>query len=144
MPPAPPACGLSPNMPVELLVSVEFPFVSAPPGVTAPGGDPGWGDPGGGEPGWGDPGWFGLGPGVGLPMGLLGSVPGPPPGPVPSIGPHPLVGPRGSPKNPMAMGALFWQYRIGFQSSLPVVGSMYLLRRNRMSLVFTSASMFGG
>ena len=34
--------------------------------------------------------------------------------------------------------------RIGFQSSLPVMGSMYFLRRKRISLVLTSASALGG
>jgi hypothetical protein len=49
------------------------------------------------------------------------------------------------PKNPMAVGALFWPSIIGFQSSLPVNGSTYFLRRKRMPLVgLTRASRLGG
>jgi hypothetical protein len=51
----------------------------------------------------------------------------------------------GCPKNPMAVGHLFWPNRIGFQSSLPVVGSTYFLRKKRILLVgLTSASMLDG
>ena len=44
----------------------------------------------------------------------------------------------------MASGVLFWPNMMGFQSSLPVMGSMYFLRRKRMLLVLTSASTLGG
>src|SRR5208337_3878449 len=39
--------------------------------------------------------------------------------------------PIGCPKKPMTVGALFWPKKTGFQSSLPVVGSAYFLRRKR-------------
>jgi hypothetical protein len=50
----------------------------------------------------------------------------PPGSPFPPLGPVPaIVEPAsGTPKKPMAVGALFWPNLIGFQSSLPVVGSM--------------------
>src|SRR5580698_2305348 len=67
--------------------------------------------------------------------------------PLPPLGPMPpieLPVASGCPKNPMAMGTLFWPNMIGFQSSLPVIGSIYFLRRKRMSLVLTSASAEGG
>src|SRR5271157_889904 len=68
-------------------------------------------------------------------------VPGAPGGPTPAI----VERPSGCPKKPMAVGALFWPYRTGFQSSLPVVGSLYFLRRKRMLLVgLTRASTLGG
>lgn len=45
----------------------------------------------------------------------------------------PIVEPAsGTPKNPNAVGALFWPKWIGRQSSLPVMGSLYLLRRKRI------------
>lgn len=49
----------------------------------------------------------------------------------------------GWPKKP-SVCVLFWPRWISFQSSLPVIGSRYLLRRKRMSLVLTSASSVGG
>ena len=66
--------------------------------------------------------------------------------PFPPLGPMPAtVEPvSGCPKKPIAVGALFWPNRTGFQSSTPVIGSVYLLRRKRMLLVFTSASTLGG
>src|SRR5581483_5447386 len=67
--------------------------------------------------------------------------------PLPPLGPMPasaLPVARGCPKNPMAIGTLFCPKRTGFQSSLPVIGSIYRLRRKRISLVFTSASALGG
>ena len=64
----------------------------------------------------------------------------PPLGPMPAM----VVPASGWPKKPIAVGVLFWPYRTGFQSSLPVTGSMYFLRRKRISLVFTSASALGG
>src|ERR1035437_1940787 len=58
---------------------------------------------------------------------------------------QPPVPPIGCPKKPMTVGALFWPYRTGFQSSLPVVGSVYFLRRKRMLLVgLIRASTLGG
>lgn len=73
-------------------------------------------------------------------------LPEEPPTPFPPLGPVPAsVEPAiGCPKKPIAVGVLFCPKRTGFQSSLPVVGSIYRLRRKRISLVFTSASMFGG
>ena len=44
----------------------------------------------------------------------------PPLGPMPAM----VVPASGWPKKPIAVGALFWPYRTGFQSSLPVMGSM--------------------
>ena len=38
--------------------------------------------------------------------------------------------PSGFPKKPRASGALFCPNRMGFQSSLPVIGSVYRLRKN--------------
>jgi len=71
-----------------------------------------------------------------------------PPRPLPPLGPTPAIvvalPESGWPKNPIAVGVLFWPYRTGFQSALPVMGSMYLLRRKRMLLVFTRASALGG
>ena len=68
--------------------------------------------------------------------------------PLPPLGPTPAMvealPESGWPKKPIAVGVLFWPYRTGFQSSLPVMGSMYFLRRKRISLVFTSASALGG
>src|SRR5579863_4104926 len=64
----------------------------------------------------------------------------PPAGPMPA----PLATASGWPKKPMAWGVLFWPKRTGFHSALPVVGSIYFLRRKRMSLVLTSASILGG
>ncbi len=51
---------------------------------------------------------------------------------------------RGFPKNPYTVGNLFWPMRMGLHSFLPVVGSMYFLRRKRILLVLTSASTFIG
>lgn len=72
-----------------------------------------------------------------------GVSPLPPPlGPVPAmVEAEPA---RGWPKKPIAVGALFCPKRMGFQSSLPVMGSMYFLRRKRISVVLTSASRLGG
>ena len=58
----------------------------------------------------------------------------------------PIVEPaNGCPKNPIAVGALFWPNRMGLHSSFPVVGSMYFLRRKRILLVgLISASGLGG
>ena len=44
------------------------------------------------------------------------------------LGWQPPVPPRGCPKMPMTVGALFWPSRTGFHSYLPVVGSAYFLR----------------
>jgi len=66
---------------------------------------------------------------------------------VPPLKPALAVAPTpssGSPKKPMAVGALFCPRRIGFQSSFPVIGSAYRFRRKRMLLVMTSASMLVG
>lgn len=72
-------------------------------------------------------------------------MPDEPLGPTPAIGVAPPPAPvSGWPKNPIAMGALFWPNAIGFQSSLPVMGSVYFFLRNRMLFVFTSALMLGG
>src|ERR1035438_8121975 len=63
------------------------------------------------------------------------------------VGPMPVIDvpPRGCPKKPMDIGALFWPNRTGFQSSLPVVGSAYFLRRKRILLVgLTRASTLVG
>src|SRR5271166_6577195 len=70
----------------------------------------------------------------------------PPGSPFPPLGPMPatVAPPSGIPKKPMAVGALFSPNLIGFQSSLPVVRSVYFLRRKRMLFVFTSASTLGG
>ena len=64
-------------------------------------------------------------------------------GPMPPaiIPPDPPV--SGWPKKPRVC-VLACPHRTGFQSSLPVVGSMYFLRRKRISLVFTRAFWFGG
>src|SRR5208337_348193 len=92
-----------------------------------------------------EPGDGGLLVSVGGALGSAGGVvvrpvPGAP-GPTPAIVERPI----GCPKKPMAVGALFWPYRTGFQSSLPVVGSAYFLRRKRMLLVgLTRASTLGG
>jgi len=68
--------------------------------------------------------------------------------PLPPLGPTPAIvvafPESGCPKKPIAVGVLFWPYRTGFQSSLPVMGSMYFLRRKRISLVFTRVSALGG
>lgn len=74
-----------------------------------------------------------------LPVEVGQLRPKPPPMP-------PMVEPMiGCPKNPIAVGALFWPRWMGFQSSLPVIGSVYLLRRKRILLVgLISASMLGG
>src|SRR5271157_361522 len=56
---------------------------------------------------------------------------------------HPGMFPIGWPKKP-SVGVLFWPKRMIFHSSLPVVGSIYFLRRKRIWLVLTSASMLGG
>src|SRR5580692_2196356 len=79
------------------------------------------------------------GPGV-FPGGV---APAMPLGPIPANAPQP-VPLSGWPKKPIAIGVLFWQNMIGFQSSFPVIGSMYFLRRKRISLVLTSASRLGG
>ena len=74
-------------------------------------------------------------------MGEAPLIPLPPLGPVPAmVEAEPA---RGWPKKPMAVGVLFWPKRMGFQSSLPVMGSMYFLRRKRISLVLTRASDVG-
>ena len=53
--------------------------------------------------------------------------------PLPPLGPTPAIvvawPESGWPKKPIAVGVLFWPNRTGFQSSLPVMGSMYFLRR---------------
>src|ERR1700722_13862470 len=91
---------------------------------------------------------------VGLALGSAAPMPGlkapdpigvpTPPGPTPARGPPMPRPPSGWPKKPIARGALFWPIMMGFQSSLPVIGSMYFLRRKRMLLVLTSASTLGG
>src|SRR5208337_44742 len=82
------------------------------------------------------------------PMPFGKTVPPLPPRPLPPLGPIPAmdVAPPASgwPKKPKATGALFWPKRTGFQSTLLVMGSTYLLRRKRTSLVWTSASVLGG
>src|SRR5579863_7146582 len=79
------------------------------------------------------------------PLGLAPAMPLPPCGPVPASGEPPMpTPPSGWPKKPMARGALFCPNMTGFQSSLPVMGSMYFLRRKRMLLVLTNASTLGG
>src|ERR1035437_1518487 len=72
-------------------------------------------------------------------------IPFPPLGPIPAITeppaePAPAIG---WPKKP-SVWVLAWPKRMGFQSSLPVMGSGYFLRRKRISLVLTNASMLGG
>ena len=60
-----------------------------------------------------------------LPAGEAPAIPFPPLGPVPaSVDPA-----RGCPKKPIAVGVLFCPKAMAFHSSLPVVGSMYFLRR---------------
>src|SRR4051812_48244398 len=77
---------------------------------------------------------------MGVLMGML-----PPPGPAPAItAPLNPAAPSGCPKNPIASGVFCCPNMMGFQSSLPVMGSTYFLRRKRMLLVLTSASILGG
>src|ERR1035438_3515180 len=66
-----------------------------------------------------------------LPAGVAPARPGP-------------ARPSGCPKKPMAIGALFCPNRMGFQSSLPVIGSVYRLRKNLIRLVLTRASTLVG
>jgi len=69
-----------------------------------------------------------------VPLGPVPAITAPPAEPAPAIG---------WPKKPVDC-VLASPKRIGFQSSLLVVGSMYFLRRKWMSLVLTSAFALGG
>lgn len=66
----------------------------------------------------------------------------PPDGPIPAS--VDALPDSGWPKNPIAVGVLFCPNITGFQSSWPVSGSLYFLRRNLMLLVSTSACTLGG
>jgi len=79
------------------------------------------------------------------PIPELLPIPFPPLGPTPAITEPPAepAPAKGWPKNP-SVCVFAWPNMIGFQSCLPVVGSMYFLRRKRTSFVFTSASALGG
>ncbi len=75
-----------------------------------------------------------------FPTGIAPAMPLPPMGAVPGNGEPATM--RGSPKKPMVSGVWFCPSWIGFQSSLPVVGSRYRVLRNLISLVFTDVTLF--
>src|ERR1035438_7582529 len=143
--PVNPVLDPAPELPLAAAGSVLAVPPEGPPGLTLKVLVPAWGAFGsagapeelGGEPLAVEPGTGPLPDGeLNMPRDGLGPVE---PGPVPAnAGP-----PMGWPKKPIDW-VLFWPMRMIFHSSLPVVGSMYFLRRKRISLVMTSASMLGG
>src|SRR5579872_2129093 len=109
--PALPELSVDPGVPAELVPLIpvsDDPKLELPPGELEPKGE------------------FEKPPAVEAP-----AIPLPPEGPTPArVAALPA---RGWPKNPITVGVLFWPNMTGFQSSLPVIGSVYFLRRKWMS-----------